>query len=65
MRAVAEGSGGSMVRWKRLLNVKRQLSLRLSDNYSSLSMAHPKNTVVVDFFLFGSFSFFVKSCEFL
>jgi RNA-directed DNA polymerase len=39
--------------------------LRLSDNYSSRSSSSSQNTVVVDFFLFASFSFFVKSCEFL
>jgi hypothetical protein len=41
-----------------------------SDNYSSpsatiISPSSPKKTGSSDFFLFGSFSFFVKSCEFL
>ena len=55
-----------MRREKVIAAVKRRLSMSLSDNYFSLSSSPLDNTVVVvNFFLFGSFSFFVKSCEFL
>ena len=48
----------------------RAVTFLSSDNYSFLSAtiippSPPKKTGSSDFFLFVSFSFFVKSCEFL